>query len=237
MKNKQTKKPPLKVVAYLRTSSPTNVGKEKDSDTRQLKTITAYCKSNKMEVVESFYDASVSGSLAMEDRPELTNAVLYCDENNISTIIVESSDRLARDLVIQETIFMKCKSLSLKVVCCDNPTLFDTGHQFIRQLYGAINQHHKDTVIARLKSSRENKKPENYKKKIRTLDGRGKCEGAPQFYKKTYPRIIMKAKKLRNQEKMSLNAISLWMYNNYAIKNKNGNRLHAKQVSRILKYK
>ena len=119
---KNTLKNPLKCVAYARTSSQTNVGKDKDSDKRQLRIIKSYCKNNKMEIAKSFYDANVSGSLPMDERKELTNAIAYCADNNITTIIVENSDRVARDLVIQETIFMRCKSLSLRVVCCDNPT-------------------------------------------------------------------------------------------------------------------
>jgi len=234
---KNTLKNPLKCVAYARTSSQTNVGKDKDSDKRQLRIIKSYCKNNKMEIAKSFYDANVSGSLPMDERKELTNAIAYCADNNITTIIVENSDRVARDLVIQETIFMRCKSLSLRVVCCDNPTLFDTGNQFIRQLYGAINQHHKDSIVARLKTARDNKKKDNKKKRIKTLTGAGKCEGAPQFYKTKYPRIIMKIKKLRNQEKMSLSAIARWIKDNYGIVNKNGDRLDPKQISRIINYK
>ncbi len=234
---KTSKKNPLKCVAYVRTSSQTNVGEEKDSEKRQLRTIKSYCKNNKMEMVSHFYDANVSGSVAMEARKHFTNAIAYCKENNITTIIVENSDRVARDLVIQETIFMKCKSLDIKIICCDNPTLFDTGNQFIRQLYGAINQHHKDSIVGRLKTARDNKKIENKKKKIKTLTGSGKCEGAPQFYKSNYPRIVMKMKKLRNQERMSLSAISRWIKDNYGIVNKNGAKLDPKQVSRILNYK
>jgi len=234
---KITKKNPLKVVAYARTSSQTNVGKYKDSDKRQLRAIKSYCKNNKMEIAKSFYDANVSGSLPMDERKQFTLAIDFCVENNITTIVVENSDRVARDLVIQETIFMKCKSLSLKVICCDNPTLFDTGNQFIRQLYGAINQHHKDSIVARLKTARDNKKKDNKKKRIKTLTGDGKCEGAPQFYKSKYPRVVMKIKKLRNQEKMSLSAISRWIKDNYGIVNKNGDRLDPTQVRRIINYK
>ena len=234
---KTSKKNPLKVVAYLRTSSQSNVGKEKDSDKRQLRTIKSFCKNNKMEVVSNFYDANVSGSLAMENRKQFTLAIAYCKENNITTIVVENSDRVARDLVVQESIFMNCKALELKVICCDNPTLFDTGNQFIRQLYGAINQHHKDSIVGRLKTARDNKKIDNKKKKIKTLTGDGKCEGAPQFYKSKYPRVVMKIKKLRNQEKMSLSAISRWIKDNYGIVNKNGDRLDPTQVRRIINYK
>ena len=54
---KETKK----AIAYLRTSSRTNVGADKDSDKRQRAAIEAYAKAAGYEIVETFYDAAVSG--------------------------------------------------------------------------------------------------------------------------------------------------------------------------------
>jgi hypothetical protein len=48
-------------VAYLRTSSSTNVGADKDSDKRQRAAITAFAKRAKFVIVGEFYDAAVSG--------------------------------------------------------------------------------------------------------------------------------------------------------------------------------
>jgi hypothetical protein len=49
-------------VAYLRTSSRTNVGADKVSDKRQCAAIEAYAKAAGYEIVETFYDAAVSGA-------------------------------------------------------------------------------------------------------------------------------------------------------------------------------
>ena len=57
-----------KAVVYLRTSSKTNVGPDKDSDKRQLAAITAYAKAAGFEVVDTFYDAAVSGADPVTDR-------------------------------------------------------------------------------------------------------------------------------------------------------------------------
>ncbi len=51
-----------KAVAYLRTSSRTNVGADKDSDKRQRAAIDAYAKASGYEIVATFYDAAVSGA-------------------------------------------------------------------------------------------------------------------------------------------------------------------------------
>jgi DNA invertase Pin-like site-specific DNA recombinase len=57
-----------KAVAYLRTSSATNVGQDKDSDKRQLAAIHAFAKANGYEVTKVFYDAAVSGADPVHER-------------------------------------------------------------------------------------------------------------------------------------------------------------------------
>src|SRR5690242_8152650 len=52
----------IKAIAYLRTSSAANVGADKDSEKRQRAAIAAFAKAHGYEVVESFYDAAVSGA-------------------------------------------------------------------------------------------------------------------------------------------------------------------------------
>ena len=59
----------MKAFAYLRTSSATNVGTDKDSDKRQRAAIDAYAAANGVEIVAEFYDASVSGTDAIESLP------------------------------------------------------------------------------------------------------------------------------------------------------------------------
>ena len=53
-----------KAVAYLRTSFAA-----KDSDRRQLATISAFATANGYEVLESYYDAAVSGADTVTERP------------------------------------------------------------------------------------------------------------------------------------------------------------------------
>jgi DNA invertase Pin-like site-specific DNA recombinase len=56
-------------IAYLRTSSATNVGADKDSDKRQRQAIEAYAKHAGHELVGEFYDKAVSGADPIETRP------------------------------------------------------------------------------------------------------------------------------------------------------------------------
>ena len=90
-----------KAVAYLRTSSTTNVGPDKDSDKRQLAAIAAYAKANGFAVVDTYYDAAVSGADPVTDRPGFAEMLERLLSNGARTIIVESPDRFARDLMVQ----------------------------------------------------------------------------------------------------------------------------------------
>ena len=224
-----------KVVGYMRTSTKTNVGENKDSDKRQLRTIKNFCKAQDFNLVETFYDKNISGTKPLNERPELLNAVDYCVENNIEIIVVEHSDRFARELVVQETIKLKLNLKNIRVICCDNLD-FDGGTLF-RQISGAINQHNKELLVERLRVSRISKREENYKKKIKTLQGVGKCEGAPQHYLNEDHNMIKIIKKLRNQDKWSYRQIAKYMNIEYGMVNQNDNMLHASQVKRIVEYK
>ena len=58
----------VEAVAYLRTSSSTNAGPDKDSDKRQRAAITAFAKAQGYVIVDEFYDAAVSGADPIAER-------------------------------------------------------------------------------------------------------------------------------------------------------------------------
>jgi DNA invertase Pin-like site-specific DNA recombinase len=232
-----------KCIGYLRTSSQTNVGAEKDSGARQLRAIKSFCKNKKYTLAETFYDENISGSKSLMERPQLLVAVQYCWENNIDTIVVESSDRFSRDLMVQENLLGAMQNRNINVFCSNNDRLSstDTTDTFQRHIQGATNQYTKDQIVARLRVSRENKKVENKRKRTRktmTLQGKGKCEGAPQFYSTLHKGyLVAMVKKLRSQDKWSLNDISYFLKTKYSIVNSKGNQISRAQISRILEYK
>jgi DNA invertase Pin-like site-specific DNA recombinase len=89
--------------AYLRTSSAANVGPDKDSDRRQSQAIEAFAKRAGYVIEGEFYDAAVSGSDAIEARPGFAGMLEAIEGNGVRTIIVETANRFARDLIVQET--------------------------------------------------------------------------------------------------------------------------------------
>src|SRR6516162_4358186 len=91
----------IEAIGYMRTSSATNVGRDKDSEARQRAAIEGYAKAAGYAIVDWFYDEAVKGSDAVTERPGFTAMMDRIAGNGVRTIIVESPDRFARDLAVQ----------------------------------------------------------------------------------------------------------------------------------------
>jgi DNA invertase Pin-like site-specific DNA recombinase len=93
----------------------------------------------------------------------------YIAINGARTIIVETANRFARDLMVKEVGFAKLKALGITLIAADSPQSFldDTPtSKLIRQLLGAIAEFDKTMTVAKLRGARERKRRET-----------GKCEG------------------------------------------------------------
>jgi DNA invertase Pin-like site-specific DNA recombinase len=113
-----------KAVGYLRTSSRTNVGADRDSDKRQREAIAAYAEAAGFEIVGEFYDAAVSGADPVGDRPGFAEMLEALLANGARTIIVESPDRFARDLMVQLAGHDMLKTKGVTLVAASAPLHF-----------------------------------------------------------------------------------------------------------------
>jgi Resolvase, N terminal domain len=59
----------IEAIGYMRTSSATNVGRDKDSEQRQRVAIESFAKATGYTIVDWFYDPAVKGSDAVTERP------------------------------------------------------------------------------------------------------------------------------------------------------------------------
>ena len=145
-------------VIYLRTSSATNVGADKDSEHRQRSAITAFAKRAGFEIVAEFYDAAVSGAEAIDTRPGFAEMLKRIEGNGVRTIIVETANRFARDLIVQETGYAKLRERGIDLIAADSPNAFlDDGptSKLIRQILGAVAEFDKAMTVAKLRGARE----------------------------------------------------------------------------------
>ena len=174
-------------VGYYRTSSATNVGADRDSLIRQEQAVQDYSLANGLEVVESFYDAAVSGADPVDERPAFTSMISYIQQNNVDTILVENASRFARDLVVQITGHEHLKDQAEALIPVDAPRHFTEETPtavMVRNILGAVAQHEKAQLVAKLKAARD-------RKRERT----GKCEGR-KSYQELDPLMVHQAKRL-----------------------------------------
>ena len=188
----------IEAISYLRTSSATNTGPDKDSDKRQRAAIAAFAKAHGYVIVGEFYDQAVSGADAIAERPGFKAMLDRIAGNGVRCILVESPDRFARDLTVQLTGHDFLKSLGIALIPTTAPDYFteDTATAvLVRQVLGAIAQFEKTSLVAKLKAARDRKKAVT-----------GKC-GGRRSYAEAKPDTVALARKLR-ERRMSLRKIA-----------------------------
>jgi DNA invertase Pin-like site-specific DNA recombinase len=150
----------VEALGYMRTSSATNVGADKDSEKRQRVAIEGYAKAVGIVIVDWFYDKAIKGSDAVTARPGFAAMLNRIAGNGVRTIIVESPDRFARDLAVQLAGHDHLRKLGVTLIPATAPDFFteDTPTAIlVRQVLGAIAQFDKASTIAKLKAARDRK--------------------------------------------------------------------------------
>jgi DNA invertase Pin-like site-specific DNA recombinase len=133
---------------------------KKKKDPLLRRAIEHYAKRAGVDIVEWFYDPAVSGTDPIESRPGLAAMLERIAGNGVRTIIVETANRFARDLMVQEVGFARLRKLGVTLIAADSPTAFldDTPTaKLVRQLLGAVSEFDKTMLVAKLKAARDRK--------------------------------------------------------------------------------
>jgi DNA invertase Pin-like site-specific DNA recombinase len=195
------KKNTVHAVGYLRTSSATNVGADKDSEKRQRAAIAAFAKRAGYSVAEDdwFYDADVKGADPVTERPGFKAMLDRIAGNGVRTVLVEDASRFARDLIVQLTGHDYLRKLGVTLIAANAPDHFleDTPTAvLIRQVLGAVAQFEKANLVAKLKGARDRKKATT-----------GKCGGRYSMLERN-PYVVREAKCLAEEKHRSLREIA-----------------------------
>ena len=164
------------MVAYLRVSTDRQaeegLGLEVQADA-----IRVWAKANNSRVVDTFADEGVSGSNGLDSREALLDAFNLIKASKVDGLVVYRLDRLARDLIVQETLLAEVRRLGGEVFSTsaaeagyltDDPD--DPSRKLIRQVLGAVAEYERSMIALRLRSGRKRK----------AKDG-GYAYGAPPF--------------------------------------------------------
>ncbi len=211
-----------KVHGYLRVSGKGQVGG--DGFPRQLKAIRQYAESHDLKIVNVFREEGVSGTVESANRPAWAELMTALHSNGVRTIIIEKLDRLARDLMVQETIIADLKRHGFDLISVAEPDLMatDPTRILMRQLMGAVAQYDKSQIVLKLRGARLRKKAQT-----------GHCEGRKPFgFYESEAEALDRIKALK-AEGLGFDRIAAKL-NEENIPTRTGKRWHGVVVNRIL---
>jgi DNA invertase Pin-like site-specific DNA recombinase len=159
-----------KAFAYLRVSGKGQVGG--DGFPRQLGAVKAYAAAHGIRIVRVFEEKGVSGTNELGDRPAFVAMMTALHSDGVSLVLVEALHRLARDLMIQESILHDMKRHDFELISVQEPDLCsdDPSRKLMRQIMGAFAEYEKSMIVIKLRGARE-------RMKSRT----GVCEGRKPY--------------------------------------------------------
>ena len=213
--------------AYLRVSSKGQV--KGHGFERQEETVTRFAKENGYTIKEVFRDA-FTGTEA--DRPEFTRMVATILGNGVRTILVESLDRLARDVMVQSLLLAKLAQHGVTLINCvtgEDVTASmndDPMRKALIQIQSVFSELEKSRLVSKLRRARAAKK-----------EVAGKCEGRKAFGEKPGEmEIVDLMRSLRRKhggKRMSFARIAAEL-NNRNVSTRTGARWHTTTVKNIL---
>lgn len=160
----------MKAFAYLRVSGMQQC--EGDGFPRQRDAIQNYAAAHDITIAEEFAETGVSGTKDISLRPALQRLYIALEETSVKTIVIEKLDRLARDLMVQETIIADLRKHGITLISVAEPDLCsdDPGRILVRQIFGAVAQYERAVLVLRMKAAKDRIRKE-----------KGRCEGVKPF--------------------------------------------------------
>lgn len=160
-------------LAYMRCSGMSQVSG--DTWDRQQAAINKYAAANDLVIVEWYRDEGISGTTELENRPGLAACLERIENNGVKVILVESSDRLARDAMVSELIIREAQKHGGTVLTASGVNLTEGGDSnptaaLIRGVLALIAEFDRRVITLKLRAAR-----------IRIKAKTGRCEGVKPF--------------------------------------------------------
>lgn len=249
-------------VAYLRVSSQGQALEHRHGFERQEAACRAWAKEHRHTVSAIYRDAH-TGTEA--DRPEWERLILDIGQSvsqgrggeevgstkagtdepiqsAVAVIVIESLDRLARDVIIQSVLIKRCIDAGVLLFAANTGEnvceafLSDPTRKALLQIQGVFNQLEKERLVIKLRKAREAKR-----QKVGRCEGR-KRYGEHQAHAERESAVVDLVKQLRRKpiggERLSLAAIAAELNTraelNPTLQPRAAAKWHPTQVKRIL---
>lgn len=184
--------------------------------------MTQFAKSAGYNITKVFKDEGVSGTVDGFGRPGLSELAATIEPG--VTVLVENSDRVARDLMVSEVILSQFREHGVPVFDTAGVELTniegDATRTLIRQVLGAVAEYNKSQLVFRMKAGRDRVRAE-----------KGRCEGQKPYDNQEVIKTILGLKKAGE----SVRGITKTLNDRGIPSPKNGSRWHATTVQRLIK--
>jgi DNA invertase Pin-like site-specific DNA recombinase len=212
-------------VGYCRCSG---IGEGTDTWDRQETAINRYAAANDIRIVEWFRDENVPGKTEMHNRPGLAACMAKVESSGIKLVIVEISDRLARDSMVSELIIREFQKSGVRVISASGGIDLTAGDdsnptaKLVRQILAAVAEFDRCVIVLKLRTARERIKAKA-----------GKCEGRKAFG--DLPGESEVVSEIRRLDNLGTGPLAIAEYlNSRQVPTRYGKRWHSGTVSKIL---
>jgi site-specific DNA recombinase len=211
-----------KAFGYLRVSSDGQI--EGDGFPRQKAAITKWAAEHGVRIVRWFCEEGVSGTTDGADRPAFQEMLVALLSNGVRTVLIERLDRIARDIVVQESILKELNRKGFELVSVNEPDLCsaDPYRSAMRQMLGVFAELDRKTIVLKLRAARQRKKQQT-----------GRCEGRLPYG--SYPAEVETLARLKSMhvQGSTYEAIAAAL-NSDSVKTRSGGLWYPATVRRIL---
>lgn len=169
-----------KAIGYLRCST--------DEQTKrfglevQEQAVRAHCRDAGLRLVAVERDEGESGSNGLDTRHGLARALATLEAGEADVLVVARLDRLARDLLLQETVLEQLRAHGRQVVSVAEPDVVsdDPTRVLVRHVLGAIAQYERGVIRGRMLAGKQAK-----------ANRGGYVGGAPRFGRRAHDRELV----------------------------------------------
>lgn len=213
-----------RVYAYCRVSGLTQADSEKDGLPRQERAISDFCAKNGLSPVRIFNDAYTGKEM---ERPAFAEMRALMIENGIKVVVIEKLDRLARDLLVQETILADFRKHQITLLSTMEPDLCseEPSRRFFRQIMGAVAEYDRAMLVSRMSAG-----------KARARARGVKCGGRAAYPSPHHPKEVEIVNRVFHLRRNGYTAGKITeVLNSEGFRTRKGTAFSSMQVSRILR--
>jgi DNA invertase Pin-like site-specific DNA recombinase len=206
---------------YLRVSGLAQC--DGDGFERQRTAIEKHAADAGIVIDRWFEERGVTGKSDWQERPAF--ALMMAElGRGVETVMIERLDRLARDLMVSETILADMRKRGFTLISALEPDLCssDPSRVLMRQIFAAIAQYDRCMIVAKMRAAKD---------RIRARDGR--CEGQKPFGELDGEQRGLRLMKALRAEGTSFEAIAVHL-NECGISSRSGRPWRASSVCQIL---